>query len=87
MSEVFIPGPWNASGKEIHKQINNTVFIVATAHEWGNSTEATALLIAAAPDLLEACIQARSFLETIAANASDLDALDAAIAKATGGAE
>jgi hypothetical protein len=46
--------------------------------------EADTRLIAAAPLLLAACIQAREFLKTIAHNTDDMDVLDAAIAAAEG---
>lgn len=43
-----------------------------------------ATLIAATIDLLDACLQVREFLLSIAYNVSDMDVLDAAIQKARG---
>lgn len=76
------PGPWVArrcgSGwaidfNEDQEQVVDHVYEQADAN-----------LIAAAPDLLNACQQAREFLKSIANNTDELDALDAAIAKARG---
>ncbi len=86
MSE-HTPGPWEVATKP---NGNGTRTTVET--EWGNfvalTGETDARLIAAAPDLLEAC---KAIVETYARHnvppdayiARDLPALRAAIAKAT----
>ena len=96
MSDKFTPGPWTYNHPDgvtlRHPPIFSDTGIVGNATWFGNigETEANARLIAAAPDLLESCRKAVCAV----AYAAGLDgsfvnvyeALDDAIAKATGGA-
>ena len=87
------PGPWIVDGDDISPAHDETLGICAISpvdvgggKGWfrGVQTHSNAHLIAAAPLLLAACIQAREFLKTISHNTDDMDALDAAIAAAEG---
>lgn len=80
----FTPGPW----------IAEQPFEVISKEGWGicgvddndgGSQEANARLIAAAPDLLEACEAAEKLLARYALNDSTLSDIRAAIAKAIWG--
>jgi len=94
MSESkYTPGPWTAEAKDLGGEVPSWRVYnmpegqqVASVHRWnGEGDEANAHLIAAAPDLLEACKEALVRLECH--NHPDgrrLDNLRAAIAKAEG---
>lgn len=65
MKAAFTPGPWNivmflkkhnGFTHRIHDSVDNTIVEIPTAYEGlQEETRANARLIAAAPDLLEAC--------------------------------
>lgn len=55
------PGPWEMDGARIKKDENLTIARVGVAFD-GDWSEANARLIAAAPDLLDACKQAETML-------------------------
>lgn len=74
------PGPWSVGGNEGNKlSVNADPYFVALVDE-GDSQEANACLIAAAPELLEALqdLQARACIYVNTSKA------EAAITKATG---
>ena len=86
MSEKYTPGPWKVSMNLI-KSNYDTVAQVFT-HLVQGRNEANARLIAAAPELLKALMLAESVYRQNCVNegepSSVLDAMQAAIAKATG---
>lgn len=63
MSEYkYTPGPWEASGNGVHKfQSKHYGACVAVTH--GDQRHANAKLIAAAPDLLDACKAAAEWID------------------------
>jgi len=91
------PGPWVASGNGVHF---GTQCVATTHMEPREQRQADASLIAAAPDLLDACKEALNILESLQGGCTDSDdgtveaitvwspevieALIKAIAKATG---
>jgi len=95
----FTPGPWKVSEIFLNNEPNHAAVhqmawggeIIADLGTAGEYNNADALLIAAAPDLLEACKQLRDCLASIrfpncdpASVAESLDCSRAAIAKAEG---
>lgn len=75
------PGPWVVGGNEGNKlSVNADPYFVALVDE-GDSQEANARLIAAAPELLEA-LQIICFFEDI--SSAQREIAEAAIAKALG---
>ena len=96
MSEAkHTPGPWQSGESDDFGPIGitagpfdmpplpNGIWVqVAKVNRHGEQTMANAKLIAAAPDLLEAC---RRALDYIADDVTERDILAAAIRKATGG--
>ena len=90
------PGPWHTRGAGTERAwvYAGNVAIASARHASGHDCEANARLIAAAPDLLEACIEALPYLETTAAELAEnydsddsaplADRLRAAIAQAKG---
>jgi hypothetical protein len=93
------PGPWYVlDGRRVswaspYREFGDgfSSYCVAITHEWPGliDAEANARLIAAAPDMLQAlrrAVLALAFAaETSAAMRDDYEAVNAAIAKATGG--
>ena len=90
MSEKYTRGPWKTEGEGIHALIRGgDATIVAVRHRLpADVHEANARLIAAAPELLEALMLAESVYRQNCVNegepSSVLDAMQAAILKATG---
>lgn len=89
------PGPWTVDGNVIRgdEKSNGSVSVACILDvaypygRWaGESAQANARLIAAAPDLLEAAELCRKYMYEHASNTQDnaFDKLCAAIAKATG---
>jgi len=90
MSEKYTPGPWNLKSGvdfEYKHQIRDSeekpvVFWPVYAGQTKKTAEANARLIAAAPDLLEACVYFEEFGNMMESRKK----IASAIAKATGGA-
>jgi len=89
MSEKYTPGPWNLKSGvdfEYKHQIRDSeekpvVFWPVYAGQTKKTAEANARLIAAAPDLLEACVYFEEFGNMMESRKK----IASAIAKATGG--
>lgn len=82
MSTRHTPGPWivEAVGPWLEVANEETLYTVAKVNGSGQGPQANACLIAAAPDLLEAC---RTLIETGDLQAA-IDKARAAIARAEG---
>jgi hypothetical protein len=86
----YAPGPWRAVGASIKAVSHGIWFTVARAETrkfTGEGTLANARLIAASPELLEACLEALHFIDSRSDDKDDgeifiLKALRDAIAKA-----
>lgn len=83
------PGPWFVKGQFIGPRLSEDSGIqLKVARVAGDETDAeadaNAHLIAAAPDLLEALVEAAEFIQPFNRAEDLLDRIDAAIAKATG---
>lgn len=91
------PGPWKREGLTVYalmsagwlkgKELFKNRFwanLVCDASCSKEEAEANARLVAAAPELLDACIDARRWLAGWASAEPYISLLDAAIAKATG---
>jgi hypothetical protein len=76
------PGPWVAHGTIVYFPNNRGGFNIANCPD----SESNARLIAAAPELLEALVDAANFIQAYSVGQVLLERIDAAIAKATGGA-
>ncbi|MCO7494743.1 hypothetical protein [Stenotrophomonas maltophilia] len=93
MSSKHIPGPWVidkvSGGWGVRAPNWGYVAIHDTSGlpHFDERQEANRRLIAAAPDLLEALVIAREYAAYAQAEPGDLALIDAAISKATGGAQ
>ena len=86
MSAKFTPGPWatKAPSWDVYDSDGFTIAEVYPLTFKGHHTEANARLIAAAPDLLEACNVAIRFCENRGGSWSEFEAvIRSAISKAT----
>lgn len=91
---TFTPGPWQATGRIVEadpERDGNECVIALVGMGESARNDADARLIAAAPELLEACEAMRIYLEEVAPERNDapefwgmLDQARAAIAKAKG---
>ena len=88
------PGPWEACGKAVHAETGREIVFGSHNTRSGSDEEqrANARLIAAAPELLEACREVAEWLDLLKQNYPDMAGLirgcrkaRAAIAKAEGG--
>ena len=79
-------GPWQHVSEtygDFIEQTNNSGRIVFRTNEHGRPTKADGALMAAAPDLLEACLNAQNILTLFGDDSGTLEQVLAAIAKAT----
>jgi hypothetical protein len=95
MSEAkYTPGPWWCNGDPVVATVSGARSIAFTDTKGGGAEDvANARLIAAAPDLLEACVEAESMLESVRSHIAEhfpngavmpaFTKVRAAIAKAT----
>jgi len=86
------PGPWQINEKrddawEILGPDGDTIYTICELGYTGGNASANATLIAAAPELLNACIAAKAVLASHYGEGATLMILNAAIAKAEGRAD
>lgn len=100
MSGTHTPGPWNYRPEKLHDDVHHvagrgpevavglrfTIHVPANGPTRDEEAEATARLIAAAPEMLEALRAFADEAERESAFPSEVAAARAAIAKAEGGA-
>lgn len=89
MTTTHTPGPWYQLSSGIYKDVGDHRYLIAECGCWDTETLSNARLIAAAPDLLTVLQE----LQESAAYWSEYDVplgiadrINAAVAKATGGA-